>query len=230
MPKVSFRRYSLHIDPTFWSTLYGKKLDEWKLDDTEKECCAFVHGNAVYLDRSSLSRGLVDSSERESATKPETRLSGIVRVFNTRNVLKKYYEDNQVSLLRSGHQFIMLVHADLKRYIFDYYFALPTMYPSVPFVATLETATVVTVATSKPVVSMIHDISKENQTYFLPEVIRNEIFKEYKQGVRLFEFLFPPKGKIRLNIRCPEYAKSSMEVGGNRLYTHWICRGRWILL
>lgn len=227
MPKILYKRYTLHIDPTFWSTLYGKKLDEWKLDDTEKHCCAFVHGNAVYLDRSSMpsmsgtssmpcehddthdtndpNGTTVDASGSKSTI---ARLTGIVRVFNTRNVLQKYYDENKQSLLQTllqtQHQFILLVHADLKRYVFDYYFALPTRYPSSPFWVIPESEAT---ATNEEVVSMMHVITKENQNYFLPEVIRNELFKKYKQGARSFEFLHPSRGKIRLNIRCPEYAK-----------------------
>src|SRR6478609_5116152 len=128
-PKIlRFRAYSLHIDPTFWSTLYGRKLDTWKLDDSEKNCYAIVTNNSVHLDRSSLdvptsatsttstttttttttTTASTATATHENSTPPVMNLKGIIKVFNTRNDLSKFFEENKQTLLRTQHQFIML--------------------------------------------------------------------------------------------------------------------------
>jgi molybdopterin/thiamine biosynthesis adenylyltransferase len=176
---LKFSRYSLQINPSFWAKLYAKKLDEWRLDDSDKPCVAFVDGNTIHLDRVSLGDGSSDLSDSR-----HMHLSGVVRVFNTRNDLQSYYKQNKQSALHSKYQILMWVHADLKNYVFDYYFAMPVMYPSIPF-----RATVLEKCPDTDEVCFCHQsVTEVTHAYILPEIVRNVIYKEYQNGVRHFIF------------------------------------------
>lgn len=209
-PKIlRFRAYSLHIDPTFWSTLYGKKLDVWKLDDSEKQCSAVVSNNSVYLDRTSLIAQDNSTSPPASAASngPVMHLIGLLKVFNTRNDLATYYSENKHSLLRTQHQFVMLVHVDLKQYSFDYHFALPTIYPSSLFYARIETDQKDGNGNGKSVTSLPYHVGKERESFVLPWIVRNKVFEERQKGTRLYEFICNGNGstnKIILHIDCPK--------------------------
>ena len=224
-PKIlRFRAYSLHIDPTFWSTLYGRKLDTWKLDDSEKNCYAIVTNNSVHLDRSSLdvptsatsttstttttttttTTASTATATHENSTPPVMNLKGIIKVFNTRNDLSKFFEENKQTLLRTQHQFIMLVHVDLKQYSFDYFFALPTMYPSSLFYARIEDSNDYQ---NRNVIFMPYQVTRERESFVLPWILRNKILEERQKGTRLYEFICNGNGagnRIVLHIDCPK--------------------------
>ena len=183
---LRFQAYTLHVDPTFWSTLYGLKLDVWKLDDSEKSCGAIVSNNSVYLDRTSLD--ISEEKKTEDAQQPPEEgknrirsLSGILRVFNTKNDLLKFYEEGKYTLLRSKHEFVFLIHADLKQYSFDYFFAWCTTFPFAQFYAKYESREAQTSA-------FPYSIVKKPDCFVLPWVARTDIYKEYSKGVRMFRF------------------------------------------
>ena len=63
---IRFLSFKLRIEPTFWSTLYEKKLNEWKLDDSYKKCLSFVSDSLFDFRRESFD---IDSeNEDESET------------------------------------------------------------------------------------------------------------------------------------------------------------------
>ena len=224
---IRFQHYNLHIDPTFWSTLYGRKLDVWKLDDGQKPCGAVISNNTVYLDRSSLDveeeRRLkpTDAKAKNSPNpgplreKNETTTArGIIRVFNTRDDLTACYEAERYQLLKSPHEFIMLVHADLKQYSFDYFFALPTMEPASPFTARGGMHEQSIMQTDHPVVQMQFRLTEERHFYELPYMARNRMYLHYMRGARFFEFPHGNAGSIRLHVNC-EHTKPRY-VGWNK--------------
>ncbi len=191
---LNFVQYELHIDPSFWSSLYDKKLNDWKLDDSEKEC--FIHvsvmTNTVCLDRSSLDKD-------EASTKKMQK--GMLKVFNTKENLINFQSKEKSNILRSTHFFVLLVHIDLKQYIFDYFFALPTMFPSIPFSAHVEHE-------KSPLPSKFSNIQiiEENSCFVLPWMIRNDILNLYRTGQRRFKFNFDnisgiPSNKV-LELSC----------------------------
>lgn len=204
---LRFQAYSIHIDPTFWSTLYEIKLNVWKLDDSDQQCKAIIENNSVYLSRSSLENNSIERNEFEGITKngsykPANR-TGMLKVFNTRSDLIEYHKENkQLLLKRDDLLFVLLVHADLKQYSFDYYFALPTIYPSSPFYACIEKNN-----TRGDDVLINSTLVRENDCFVLPWTVRNEIFNNYQQGRRRFRITPKTVGKndsSLLNIKCHE--------------------------
>jgi len=184
---LRFQAYTLHVDPTFWSTLYGLKLDVWKLDDSEKSCGAIVSNNSVYLDRTSLDiseeKKTEDVQQQSEEGKNRIRsLSGILRVFNTKNDLLKFYEEGKYTLLRSKYEFVFLIHADLKQYSFDYFFAWCTTFPFAQFYAKYESREQAQTS------AFPYSIVKKPDCFVLPWVARTDIYKEYSKGVRMFRF------------------------------------------
>lgn len=193
---LRYQFYTLHIDPTFWSTLYGKKLDTWKLDDSEKLCYASISSNSIFFDRTSLND--------DDATN-HSRIEGIIKVFNTRNDLLLYHSSNKQQILRRKVGFVLLVHADLKQYSFDYFFALPTRYYK--FNAKLETGKI-----DKECSSFDCQIIRERECYAVPFIIGNRIFEDYAKGVRFFEFKNNANGTSLFHLKT-----SSSEIR----YTGW---------
>lgn len=202
---LRFQAYSLHIDPTFWSTLYENKLNVWKLDDSEKECHAVITDNSVFLDRTSFEpiddtsdhhpEETNDNHDDQNAT--SSRI-GILKVFNTKANLLEYHAKNKQQLLRNNKFFMLLVHADLKQFSFDYFFALPTIYPSSPFYAKFDKD-----ARSDDVRIIRCNMVKENDCFVLPWTVRNEIFRLYQTGSKRFKII--GKGETsNMYIKCHE--------------------------
>jgi ubiquitin-like modifier-activating enzyme ATG7 len=184
--------------------LYDRKIDIWKLNDTEKLCNAVVSNNSVYLDRSSLPLKNKESSHNENEQQPEDNqkyiLSGIIRVFNTKRDLLKFHEENKHNLLQSTHDFIFIVHADLKQYSFDYFFAWPTAYPSAQFYARFENQDAQLISNLHPIPTFDYQIIRKRDCFLLPWIARNVIFQEYTKGTRLFGFRW--EGNSGNNVNC----------------------------
>jgi len=196
--RLMFRLYSLHIDPTFWNVLYSKKLDVWKLDDTEKAIHAsVVDHDTIYLNRNSF-------GEQPMATGGPRHLTGIVRVFNTRNELVDYHRQNKRNILkRRDCGFVLLVHAELKSFTFDHYFALPTTYPSKVFYGRLETSLP---SNEIDVKKTDFVVTEDADTLLLPWMAQNEIMKEYVMGRRVLE-MDGKDGRKILHVRCDDTYK-----------------------
>lgn len=192
---IRFHTYSLQIDPTFWATLYDEKLKVWKLDDEEKSCTATVsNGTTLLFDRSSIqpsNNQIIQSNQGNihEFSPSSNKMIGTLRVFNVRNDLLNYHKKERKAIEASTNNFVFLIHADLKDYSFDYFFALPTHYPSSPFTARLEANIYRNRALIEQNVSVFHvPLIIENEYFILPWMVRNRIFTDYQQGIRRFQF------------------------------------------
>jgi molybdopterin/thiamine biosynthesis adenylyltransferase len=204
-----FRMYSLQIDPSFWTTLYEQKLNVWKLDDSTKEIYATIShdGNSVSLDRNSFQSNFSQSPDEghEHDNEPDQRHKNVghIVVFNTYNELCKTFAEGKQAILKrtldEGKEFVLLVYADLKKYSFDYFFAIPVHYLNCPMVVRLETNR----ADGGALDVKIHaNLWKEPDQIALPWTIRNLVSQSYIQGVRRFTIVSRGEKTDCISIRC----------------------------
>lgn len=151
---MSVLRFSpLQSQPTssFWTALTSLKLDRLKLDDSLQEIQGWIRpgsyarprdgetnaiwiGGLVMLDASSLNT-LV--SEKQPTPAGHLPVRGVMKNFNTieefkdaqtkKELLKDLArETDQASTSSRMSPFLLVTFADLKKYVFHYWFAFPT--------------------------------------------------------------------------------------------------------
>jgi molybdopterin/thiamine biosynthesis adenylyltransferase len=232
---LRFQNFSLKIDPSFWGVLYDKKLNEWKLDDAEKPLLGDMQGNTILFNRESLSISSSGVGEKdllepegESAClgsggsggsggkESKGSIEGVIRVFNTKQDLFDYHKKEGDSPLKRTEPFIIFVYADLKGFSFDYFFALPTRYPSKPFHAMYvnkNDVDAISDAISDVLTEDIVHIDAKAKILNKGEVLfpwvvlgrnlRNQVMDAYESGKRVFR----QSDGTHIKMRCSESAK-----------------------
>ncbi|KAK1926403.1 hypothetical protein DB88DRAFT_481686 [Papiliotrema laurentii] len=153
MPPLQFQPLSSQPTPSFWSALNTLKLDKLKLDDTQQDIAAWLEEGKEITDRESAgaqSKVGVDGSvgvgggafDQEIERPPigSVPLRGVFKNFNTIEEFKatepkkdlfNSVVDSILSSFESDHPnlspFLLVTFADLKKYVYHYWFAFPAL-------------------------------------------------------------------------------------------------------
>ncbi|KAK8846720.1 E1-like protein-activating enzyme Gsa7p/Apg7p [Kwoniella newhampshirensis] len=157
MPPLQFQPLSSQPTPAFWSALTELKLDKFKLDETQQPIIGWLEEGKTVSDREALSTSSQEDAQigidgsvgvggdafgmSDGMSPPSTiPVTGIVKIFNTiehfrkNDVKKKLFDDMVETILESFasdqpnlNPFLLVTFADLKKYVFHYWFAFPAL-------------------------------------------------------------------------------------------------------
>lgn len=139
---LQFTSFSTKIDPIFWLKLSQKKLNEQKLNTD----LIPIVGNLQFYQEC-----IINLDENSFLTNPDVNVNsnkfgqipGFIKNVNTKEEFKEMNKNQllkEISLkllenLNKGifHYFLIFTFADLKKYQFWFYTALPILLPENPF-------------------------------------------------------------------------------------------------
>jgi len=126
MKQATFIAPHTNIDTNFWINLYDKKLNTFKLDNTEQN----IYYNDIFD---------VNSFENNSGTKCFLIVSNTIeelKNIDKKNLLeskKEYLTNNNIYCQNIFNTKIVLSFIDLKNYKFTYIVGNPTLIPDIPY-------------------------------------------------------------------------------------------------
>eukprot|EP01156_Anaeramoeba_ignava_P001270 Anaeramoba_ignava/a1306_275.p1 GENE.a1306_275~~a1306_275.p1 ORF type:complete len:749 (+),score=141.98 a1306_275:32-2278(+) len=148
---VVYQPFSSIVEPIFWSTLTKTKLNEWKLDNSEKTIFGTYRAKyepdfptQFWLNMNSFE--YADYSQKEYKHLAPFSFMAPGTILNT-NTMKEYKNLDKIQLFKNTAnliwqdivngealedtsrlgRFLLLTYADLKKYIFYYWFAFPAL-------------------------------------------------------------------------------------------------------
>lgn len=153
---LKFVPFKSAVHPSFWKELERKKLNEWRLS-TEPQPIVGTYSPATLLGLAPSINVNGDSFAPAAATQsvPSVHVAGTLFLVNTlaefkaldkQTILSQAAEDVRKSFTTGdgapAYKFVMLVHADVKKHKYVYWFGFPAWNPR---------ATTVTVKSARPV-------------------------------------------------------------------------------
>nr|XP_031861869.1 E1-like protein-activating enzyme Gsa7p/Apg7p [Kwoniella shandongensis]KAA5528941.1 E1-like protein-activating enzyme Gsa7p/Apg7p [Kwoniella shandongensis] len=157
MVPLQFQPLSSQPTPAFWSTLTSLKLDKLKLDDTQQQVVGWREEGKSVSDRDTAGENAQGSMQvgidgsltvggnafggsEERPPPSSTPVTGVVKIFNTiegfrQSETKKQLFDELVKTIWESfasdqpllNPFLLVVFADLKKYVYHYWFAFPAL-------------------------------------------------------------------------------------------------------
>ncbi|KAE8539178.1 ubiquitin-like modifier-activating enzyme ATG7 [Cryptococcus gattii VGV] len=157
MPPLQFQPLASQPTPSFWAALSAHKLNHLKLDDSQLQIRAYLEPakrilinkeNAadkadVGIDGSLVVGGEAFEAEGGNLPPNAVSVSGTLKIFNTieefkdTSTKKRLFDDIVSQMLESFdtdqpmlNPFLLVTFADLKKYVYNYWFAFPALVSS----------------------------------------------------------------------------------------------------